>query len=562
MSSINTLFKANRQFLYSADCLVKYFRRQEYFEAFDLAKETIDILEVLISELVSKKEYFCNAELIDISFVPQMLSGLLEAQTSNNYILLADLYEIQVVPYFVKVQEYICLREGLMWEEEQYQRNIDRMLKKYPSLCKRLRKSRPGSIEQEYVVEYTSSGMVTLAVATNTGLIYMHSNYMPLREADEIARAWFDDEQMSYSIWGLSMGYHVRSLANLSEYINIKVYESDIEVIKLACSYTDIGEVLSLPNVQLIYDSEELRLLENMISNKKNSLLAIHYPSLYRIKKSSVRGILEDFFIQNNSMNRYHHAMKQNFIENIQCTYEPVDVLKEIFQGKELYIVAAGPSLDKNFLELKKIGDNGIILSTGTVYRKLLHAGIRPDYIIGIDPTKLIFRQIQNLEKESVPMICLSTVYKDFMKVYQGKKYIAFQKGFEKAEELANEKGYILYQTGGSVSTLALDIGIRLECKKIIFLGLDLAFPEGKQHATDTAFVDRFDSDTMLQVLDMNGKQIPTGKNLNIYRKWIEKRISGIKDIEFIDATEGGAKIKGMKVGKLAEIIAGNLNKE
>jgi hypothetical protein len=42
---------------------------------------------------------------------------------------------------------------------------------------------------------------------------------------------------------------------------------------------------------------------------------------------------------------------------------------------------------------------------------------------------------------------------------------------------------------------------------------------------------------------------------LDIYRKWIEKRIKGIDNIEFIDATEGGALIEGMRVCKLVDVI-------
>ena len=40
-----------------------------------------------------------------------------------------------------------------------------------------------------------------------------------------------------------------------------------------------------------------------------------------------------------------------------------------------------------------------------------------------------------------------------------------------------------------------------------------------------------------------------------MFRQWIESRIKGIDGIEFIDASEGGAKIKGMKVMRLDDVI-------
>ena len=40
-----------------------------------------------------------------------------------------------------------------------------------------------------------------------------------------------------------------------------------------------------------------------------------------------------------------------------------------------------------------------------------------------------------------------------------------------------------------------------------------------------------------------------------MYRKWIENRIENVTEIEFIDATEGGAKVKGMQIKKLSECL-------
>ena len=56
---------------------------------------------------------------------------------------------------------------------------------------------------------------------------------------------------------------------------------------------------------------------------------------------------------------------------------------------------------------------------------------------------------------------------------------------------------------------------------------------------------------------DIYGHDIPTAKNLNLYRKWIEQRIqkTDAMETEFIDATEGGARIEGTKIRELHEVI-------
>lgn len=46
-----------------------------------------------------------------------------------------------------------------------------------------------------------------------------------------------------------------------------------------------------------------------------------------------------------------------------------------------------------------------------------------------------------------------------------------------------------------------------------------------------------------------------TARNLNSYRKWIEQYIAKHPEINFIDATEGGAKIQGAVLQKLADVV-------
>ena len=58
-------------------------------------------------------------------------------------------------------------------------------------------------------------------------------------------------------------------------------------------------------------------------------------------------------------------------------------------------------------------------------------------------------------------------------------------------------------------------------------------------------------------VKDIYGHDITTAKNLNLYRKWIEQRIqkADAAEMEFIDATQGGAQIKGTTIRELHEVI-------
>ena len=61
----------------------------------------------------------------------------------------------------------------------------------------------------------------------------------------------------------------------------------------------------------------------------------------------------------------------------------------------------------------------------------------------------------------------------------------------------------------------------------------------------------------------MDGGKITTGKNLKVYLDWIERRIAQRvgeeKEIEILDATEGGARKRGMEIVTLAQVMGGDV---
>jgi hypothetical protein len=126
---------------------------------------------------------------------------------------------------------------------------------------------------------------------------------------------------------------------------------------------------------------------------------------------------------------------------------------------------------------------------------------------------------------------------------------------------------------GGSVSTVAFDLARQLGCNPIIFIGQDLAFTDGFTH-TKGALEDLFSeveinkfytlemvlreqimSEETPKVLDIHGRLVPTSKVMVSYLRWFEKEISKSENTLFIDATEGGARIKGTQVLTLRDAL-------
>ncbi len=487
-----------------------------------------------------------------------ILEGIFLTQNSKDYVLQADLYELQLRRYFIRLQEDIISMDDFTYGDSVFESNRAIIHQADPELCELIYQGGLpfGLAEQGYEAEFSSCGLMTLALTDAVGRYYMHSNSRVSKEAFTLASSWYEDDITHYVLYGFGLGYHVRELARLDDSVQIDVYEADINILKLAAAYTDIGVLMNNHSVRIIYDPSHIQMLHRLKDLKEEERFIIHSPSLRNVKYQNIKERMENYFVQYSSIANQKNLLKGNFRENMTNYDGFAEELRERFVNKDLYIIAAGPSLDKNYHLLKKVDrSKGIILATGTVYRKLLTAGIRPDYVIVSDATEYVYAQMEGLEAESVPMLYLSTAYKRLARNYHGRKYIILQKDFGRAEDFAKKHNVMLNSTGGSVSTTALDLGISLGCGRIIFLGLDLAYTDNYIHASDTSLRYLEPSQDLRVVPDIHGNPVHTGKTFDIYRQWIEKRIHDVREIEFIDATEGGARIAGMKCLAMEECI-------
>lgn len=556
--NVKSIFNKNIDLLSNIDKAIHYFRVQNYDAALRRATIVINQFSTNVELILSNISYFnATNQFIHAESIMNMLQSLLEAQENKDYVLLADLYEIQLSPFLSNLQEIIISKEEFIFDKDSYEANIQAIMQKDSNLGTLLTTlAEPLTLlDKGYNIEYTSCGLMTLAIEDYGKKYYMHSNNKVVNEALTLVHSWYSEEKSNYIIYGLGLGYHIWQLLEEDSNINVEVYESDINVIQLACAFSNVSRIANNGNTKIVYDPDFTKLGERVSSMNEDTEFVLHYPSLRNIKNNEMKEKLENYFVQYSSVKNQRRLLNGNFKKNITNYDGFVDELKEVFYGKDLYIVAAGPSLDKNFMLLRQVPEDAIILATGTVFRKLINAGIKPNYVIVTDANARVYAQISGLETLDIPMLYLSTAFHGFSSNYQGKKYIVLQKDFNKAEELAEAKGLILFRTGGSVSTTALDIGISLGCKRIVFLGLDLAYTDNFVHATDTSRREMVDTDGLRQVKDIHGNMVYTTRSMDMYRQWIENRIKEVKDIEFIDATEGGAKIQGMKMVELKDII-------
>lgn len=532
--SIKRLFFENQEILQLIDFAVSNFRIQNFDKALRTGVKILDKFAKVVPVYAEEAETLNATGVIQIEVqqINEILNNILNVQESLDYVLLSDLYELQLGGYVANVQQavFICLDEQELIVSDE--------------------------IDENYQIELCTNGEYTLAKETKGNRFYLHSNHKPILSAYELAKSWYQEGKTKYIILGFGLGYHAYELGELDETIEIIVFESDENVIRLSNQYGVKEAFLSNKRHQLIYDKNQVKLRNTLSELDENSSFVIHYPSLQLLEASEIKKKLENYFIQYSSVANQSSLMNGNFRENKIHVSRSIHELKKEWEGKTAYIVAAGPSLDYNFKELKRVNKkNSIIIAVGTVFYKMMKEGIPIDYVVISEANERVLRQIRENENSGVSLILLSTAHHEFAKRYRGPKYLAYQTGFALAEDAAKEEGSFTCEVGGSVSTLALDLSVKMGCKKIITVGLDLAYTNNYVHALDTSRRNISDVKNLRVIADMYGKEVYTTRSMDKYREWIENWITKVKDVEFYNATEGGANIKGMQNVLLKEVI-------
>lgn len=292
--NIKYILEQNIALLSKLDKAIYYGRRQLHDIALGIVADSMGSIRYTIEAIITDREYF---NLVSTDSVLEMLSSILDAYKTEDYILLIDLLELQLVNFLCGVQELIIGREELAFDEERFEENL-KLLKSNGSGLEKLSGQAfdPQVLLNEgFRVEFTSSGLMTLAAKNEDASFYFHTNASIPSEAFILANNWYRKDVKRYNIYGLGFGYHILELLSLSDQYEIMVYEADLKVIMLACAFTDLKDIFDNPRVRLIYDPDFNKLIHMLESLSEDEAFYVHYPSYQNIRNEEGRRLLETY---------------------------------------------------------------------------------------------------------------------------------------------------------------------------------------------------------------------------------------------------------------------------
>lgn len=470
--------------------------------------------------------------------------------------------------------------------QEILERNIESLLlnsaeKDYPQLAERLR----GEIEfqKNFTAGVACVGDKKVLYVVKDEIQYQLDSMYNTKEMLDI---WFSqlegrNFQSKYILFGFGNGMYIRKiLQSVEKSAMVIVYEPCLSILQVVTREFDLTDIfrderlhLAVKNVgktdfkgmlgaQLEYADIQGMIQRSYLNYPKlflrdgmhfNNVVTLNVNSLYA-NKNVWEWMGREYY--ENIMGNFH------FLVNSKSLTSLAEVLSTDIPA---IIVAAGPSLDKNIHELKRAKNRSLIIAVDTAVRVLLKEGIVPDVFVTIDGKKST-SHFDNEACKNIPLICNMVANRSGLNLHTGDKM--FLNSFNPhIENFLVQLGIVLpiIVSGGSVATDAFAIAERLQMKSIILVGQDLAYTDNHSHAAGTVRGEwNMDmSDKWNQLTEgINGGMVKTSSEFMIYLDWFEQELECNKKLKVIDATEGGAKIKGTIVKSLSEAIDEECTKE
>ncbi|MEI3571177.1 MAG: 6-hydroxymethylpterin diphosphokinase MptE-like protein [Roseburia faecis] len=182
------------------------------------------------------------------------------------------------------------------------------------------------------------------------------------------------------------------------------------------------SELQAYFNLMISYDN--MTLIKTYVSGNYEELFPEHMEKFVK----QLHKHIDEETIAWNTLIRYTDIKAKNTFYNLHYLSEgySVEELHGIFpEDIPTIVVSAGPSLNKNIMDLKKAVGKACIIATDTAMKPFLNAGIIPNLFVIIDGLKpgILF---EHKDISKVPMVTMTGVSVEPMEYHKGKKFFYY----------------------------------------------------------------------------------------------------------------------------------------
>ncbi len=415
--------------------------------------------------------------------------------------------------------------------------------------------------------------------------LFFHSKIAPLKEAEKISEKEDYSKKDLIIVVGLGLGYLLMDVFKKYLDKSILVIEKDWNILKLAFTYTDFSKLFNASKLEIMVPEKPEYIYDFLKIYKTKKIGIIFNRPSYEIYNEYYVGVKEVVLkyissqkVNTATLNRFEKLWFKNLTLNMASyIYSPgVKELFDKFQGKAVFLIGAGPSLQKQVEVLKSNQNNYILIAVNTSFPYLLQNGIIPDFVVVVDPQDKIFKYFlpvirQKLEKYPI-LIAEPTISPKIAKNYPG-TVLFCDVGFLKnwVNKFSDEKGEL--KMGGSVITAAYTLAKTMKAEPIVFLGTDMAYSENSLHfrgaelekewlfSQNKLITQEANQYNFLKKIHLTPHKgfydntVYTDIKFQTYITWLEKHFKQDSNLNIINATEGGIKFEHIRHDSLENVL-------
>jgi hypothetical protein len=299
-----------------------------------------------------------------------------------------------------------------------------------------------------------------------------------------------------------------------------------------------------------------------------------------------LRNTISDLRIHRNTVRAFSRTWVEQGISNLSAIarWPSVAALGDRFAGMPMVIIAPGPSLARNIEQLRDLRGRAVVTAFSHSLKAVLAAGVVPDLVITVDPQDVRYH-FAGCDLSRTCLVNAATVHPALFDL-PAQRFLTLSANSAIDDWIFDAVGEeAIVPGGGSVATTAFSLALRWGCDPIIFLGLDLSFPDGKYYVSTSSDGEaraRVDSHGIVRVEGWSpgfqamkagggptapteravelpgwrGGVVPSSFVFSLFHRWFVERIRAVSGVTVFNCTEGGAFIEGMDHRPLADVLA------
>lgn len=442
------------------------------------------------------------------------------------------------------------------------------------------------------MIENASDEEVSLVPASAQGLHLVvegkpfNSRVDPLKEAHRAAEKQNFSGQGLIILGGLELGYTLKNLMEKYPEIPVLAVEKRASILKAAFRATDFTPFFSSGRLEILIPETPAMLFEFLKSYSTRKMALVFHrpafdldPNFYREVRETVERYVSTQEINRATLARFEKLWFKNLLLNLPSYlfYQGVEKLFGNFKDRPVFLIGAGPSLQKQIPLLKEIQNRFLLMAVNTSLPYLLEKGIVPHLVVTVDPQDKVYRYFLPVMRQKLSripvLIAEPTICPKIVKNYPG-PVLFCRAGFLEGwlDSFSEPKGEL--DMGGSVITAAFSLARQMEAAPIVFLGTDMSYTEKTLHFRGAELEKEWlYSQTRTDSLEAKnyfflkktklfphegfyGETVYTDMRFITYINWLEKNFRLFPELKVINATEGGIRFQHIEHESLKTVVS------